>query len=90
MISITNPLLSRSNLYQKKIALANKCDSRQPVIYMFQVFFETLEARSCWFCQRLHCFVLRNRSFQITVRQFITSCRHDQNLQPIAQTKTFP
>ena len=65
---------------------------------MFQVFFETLEARSCWFCQRLHCFVLRNRSFQMTgeavsilidtVRQFITSCR--QNLQPTAQTKTFP
>lgn len=64
---------------------------------MFQAFFETPEARSRWFCQRLHCFVLRNRSFQMTgeavailidtVRQFITSCR--QNLQPTAQTKTF-
>ena len=33
---------------------------------MFQVFFETPEGRSRWFCQRLHRFGLRNRSFQMT------------------------
>ena len=33
---------------------------------MFQVFLETPEARSRLFCQRFYCFVLRNRSFQMT------------------------
>ena len=56
---------------------------------MFQVFFETLEARSCWFCQRLHCFVLRNRSFQITVRQFIILPPAVRTCNPLPKQKPF-